>query len=79
MRERASEYLGVSGTAIVIIREDLIGNALPQTPKLLNYEVFDKQDSLPNTINVFGVYVMSLVLEWIKNMAELYKWKKCRK
>ena len=57
--------LGVSGTAIVIIREDLIGNALPQTPKLLNYEVIDKQNSLPNTINVFAVYVMNLIIECI--------------
>ena len=59
--------LGISGTAIVIIREDLIGNALPQTPKLLNYEVFYKHNSLPNTINVFAVYVMNLVIEWIKD------------
>ena len=58
--------LGISGIAIVIIREDLIGYALPQTPKLLNYDIIDKQNSLPNTINVFGVYVMNLVVEWIK-------------
>ena len=58
--------LGVSGTAIVIIREDLIGKPLPKTPKLLNYEVMYKEDSLPNTINTFAIYVMNLVIEWIK-------------
>jgi phosphoserine aminotransferase len=58
--------LGISGTAIVIIREDLLGHALPETPKLLNYALFDEHHSIPNTINVFGVYVMHLVLEWVK-------------
>ncbi len=65
--------LGVSGTAIVIIREDLIGNALPKTPKLLDYEVMYKEDSLPNTINTFAVYVMNLVTEWIKNQGGVEK------
>ncbi len=59
--------LGTSGTAVVIIRDDLLGNPLPQTPKLLDYSIFDKNNSLPNTINVFAVYVMRLVLEWVKS------------
>ena len=37
--------LGVSGTAIVIIREDLIGGALPITPKLLNKHAKKMKDS----------------------------------
>ena len=71
--------LGISGIAIVIIREDLIGNALPQTPKLLNYEVFEKQNSLPNTINVFAVYVMNLVIEWIKKQGGIKEMEKMSK
>ena len=59
--------LGTSGTAIVIVREDLIGHALPETPKLLDYAIFNEHNSLPNTINVFAIYVMRLVLEWVKN------------
>ncbi|MEC9069693.1 MAG: 3-phosphoserine/phosphohydroxythreonine transaminase [SAR324 cluster bacterium] len=58
--------LGTSGTAIVIVRDDLLGNALPETPKLLDYALFDEHHSIPNTINVFAVYVMNLVLIWIK-------------
>ena len=58
--------LGTSGTAIVIVREDLLGDPLPETPKLLDYALFDKENSIPNTINVFAVYVMRLVLEWVK-------------
>ena len=60
--------LGTSGTAIVIVRDDLLGNALPETPKLLDYALFDEHQSIPNTIIVFGVYVMHLVLEWIKEL-----------
>jgi len=50
--------LGTAGTAIVIVRDDLLGNALPETPKLLDYALFDEHHSIPNTINVFAVYVM---------------------
>ena len=58
--------LGTAGTAIVIVRDDLLGSALPETPKLLDYALFDEHHSLPNTINVFAVYVMRLMLEWVK-------------
>mgnify|MGYP002637103387 CR=1 FL=1 len=58
--------LGTSGTGLVVVREDLLGHALPETPKLLDYALFDEHNSLPNTINVFAVYVMCLVLEWVK-------------
>ena len=60
--------LGTSGTGLVVVREDLLGHALPETPKLLDYALFDEHNSLPNTINVFAVYVMCLVLEWVKEV-----------
>ena len=68
--------LGISGTSIVIIREDLIGHALPETPKLLNYEIFEKENSLPNTINVFAIYVMNLMIEWIKEQGGVLEMEK---
>lgn len=58
--------LGPAGTALVIVREDLIGHALERTPSLLDYEVYDKSHSLANTNNTFAIYVMSLVMEWLK-------------
>jgi phosphoserine aminotransferase len=60
--------LGPSGTAMTIVREDLIGHALERTPSLLNYSVYHKAHSLPNTINTFAIYTMSLVLQWMKDM-----------
>lgn len=59
--------LGPSGMAAVMIRKDLIGHAMPQTPNLLNYDTYAKNHSMPNTINTFGVYMMNLVLKWLKD------------
>ncbi|PLY02078.1 MAG: 3-phosphoserine/phosphohydroxythreonine transaminase [Desulfuromonas sp.] len=58
--------LGPSGTAIVVIREDLLGHASDQTPVLLNYEQCAKDNSLTNTANTFAIYVTGLVLEWLQ-------------
>ena len=58
--------LGPSGMAMVIVRDDLLGHAVKQTPTLLNYTQCDKDNSLTNTTNTFAVYVIKLVLEWLK-------------
>ncbi|MBN1958846.1 MAG: 3-phosphoserine/phosphohydroxythreonine transaminase [Desulfuromonadales bacterium] len=59
--------LGPSGMAMVIVREDLLGFVSQQTPSLLNYTQCDKDNSLTNTTNTFAVYVIKLVLEWLKD------------
>jgi phosphoserine aminotransferase len=59
--------LGVSGTAVVVVRKDLIGHAMERTPSLLDYAVNQKNHSMPNTINTFAIYAMTLVLQWIKD------------
>lgn len=58
--------LGPAGTAVVIIREDLIGHAMERTPSLMDYAVYDKSHSLSNTNNTFAIYTMCLVMEWMK-------------
>ena len=58
--------LGPAGTAIVVIREDLLGHASPETPVLLNYEQCAKDNSLTNTANTFAIYVTGLVLDWLQ-------------
>jgi len=58
--------LGTAGTALAIVRKDLIGHALPRTPSLLDYAVYQKNHSMPNTINTFAIYTTKLVLEWLK-------------
>ena len=58
--------LGPAGMALVLMREDLLGNALPYTPSLLDYSIYEKSHSLQNTNNTFAIYMMCLVLEWLK-------------
>ncbi|GJM12893.1 MAG: phosphoserine aminotransferase [Pseudohongiella sp.] len=58
--------LGPAGLACVIIREDLLGHAIPETPSLLNYKTYADKHSLANTNNTFAIYMMKLVLEWLK-------------
>lgn len=57
--------LGPAGLAVVIIREDLLEHALPETPGLLTYKTYADQHSLANTNNTFAIYLMSLVMEWL--------------
>ena len=59
--------LGPSGTAVVIVREDLIGHALERTPSLLDYATYEKSHSLANTNNTFAIYTMGLVMQWLKD------------
>jgi len=58
--------LGPAGLACVIVREDLLGNAIPETPSLLNYKTYADKHSLANTNNTFAIYMMKLVLEWLQ-------------
>jgi len=59
--------LGVSGTALVLVRKDLIGHAMERTPSLLDWAVYQKNHSMANTINTFAIYAMTLVLQWLKD------------
>lgn len=62
----AQKNLGPAGLAVVIIHESMLGHALPETPTLLNYSVMARDHSLTNTTNTFAVYIIKLVLEWLK-------------
>lgn len=65
--------LGPAGLAVVIIREDLLEHALPETPNLLNYQTYAKEHSLANTNNTFAIYMMSLVMQWLKDQGGVAK------
>ncbi|MBW3110809.1 3-phosphoserine/phosphohydroxythreonine transaminase [Bacillus sp. MCCB 382] len=62
----AQKNLGPSGVTVAIIHESLIGKAHVQCPTMLNYETYVKHDSLFNTPPTFSIYVLKLVLEWVK-------------
>ena len=58
--------LGVSGVSVAIVRQDLLGHALPITPKMLNYTQLSRDHSLSNTANTFAIYMAKLMLEWVR-------------
>jgi phosphoserine aminotransferase len=62
----AQKNLGPAGVTIVVIRKDLL-DGIPKTlPTMLRYDVHAKNDSLYNTPPTFAVYMVNLVLHWIK-------------
>lgn len=62
----AQKNLGPAGVTLVIVRDDLIGNQMDITPTMFNYQIHADNDSLYNTPPTYGIYVLKLVLEWIK-------------
>ncbi len=63
----AQKNMAPSGVTVVIIREDLIGKAMDITPTMFNYQTHADNGSMFNTPPCYTIYVMKLVLEWIKN------------
>lgn len=63
----AQKNLAPAGVTLVIIREDLIGNAQDITPTMFNYKTHADADSLFNTPPCYTIYIAKLVMEWIKN------------
>ncbi len=62
----AQKNMGPSGVTIVIIREDLLEKSPDTIPTMTSYKIIGGKDSLYNTPPTFGIYMIKLVLEWIK-------------
>ena len=54
------------GVTVVIVREDLLGNAMDFTPTMLRYDIHADNNSLYNTPPTYGIYFMGLVFQWVK-------------
>jgi phosphoserine aminotransferase len=67
----AQKNLGPAGTTVVVIREDLIGRAPSWVPAMLRYDIHCKEASMYNTPPCYGIYIIGLVLEWLKNLGGL--------
>ncbi len=63
----AQKNLGPAGVVLVIAREDLLAEPMEKTPTMLTYKIHADNDSLYNTPPTYGIYVLKLVLEWIKS------------
>jgi phosphoserine aminotransferase len=62
----AQKNLGPAGVTVVIVRRSLIERANTAVPTMLRYATHAKDNSLYNTPPTFGIYLVGLVLAWVK-------------
>ena len=67
----AQKNIGPAGLTLVIVREDLIGQALPATPSAFDYKTVADNDSMYNTPPTYAIYIAGLVFHWIKDQGGL--------
>lgn len=72
----AQANIGISGLTVVIIRDDLIGNARRDTPTMLDYKVLLQNKSAYNTPPCWSIYIAKLVFEWIESIGGLEEMKR---
>ncbi len=69
----AQKNIGPAGVTVVIIKKDLVEKARKDIPTLLKYETHVKKDSTFNTPPTYSIYLMKLVLEWVKDQGGIDK------
>ena len=62
----AQKNMGQAGLTIVIVREDLMGQAMPGTPSIFDYRITADNGSMFNTPPTYAWYIAGLVFEWLK-------------
>jgi phosphoserine aminotransferase len=67
----AQKNMGPSGLTVVIIRDDLLARAPDTLHTMLNYRTHAENDSLYNTPNTWGIYILNLVCKWLKGKGGL--------
>jgi phosphoserine aminotransferase len=67
----AQKNLGPSGVTVVVVREDLLARSDDALPTMLNLRTQAENGSMYNTPPVFGIYILRLVLQWLKRQGGL--------
>ena len=62
----AQKNIGPAGLAVVIVRDDLLGQTQAGTPTMLDYKIHADADSMYNTPPTYGIYIAGLVFQWLK-------------
>ena len=66
----AQKNLGPAGLTIVVVREDLLGRALPVCPSAFDYKVVADHQSMYNTPPTYAIYIAGLVFKWLQRQSE---------
>lgn len=72
----AQKNMAPAGLTVVIVREDLLGNARPETPSMLDWKLMADNDSMYNTPPCYTIYMAGLVYDWILSIGGLEEMKK---
>ncbi|MBX3292050.1 MAG: 3-phosphoserine/phosphohydroxythreonine transaminase [Acidobacteria bacterium] len=67
----AQKNIGPSGVTLVIIRDDLLAAVPENQHSMLDYRLLAENDSMLNTPNTWGIYIISLVCEWLRSKGGL--------
>jgi phosphoserine aminotransferase len=67
----AQKNIGPAGLTVVIVRDDLLGQALPATPSVLDFKAQAEADSMLNTPSTYSVYIAGLVFDWLRDLGGL--------
>jgi len=67
----AQKNAGPAGLTLVIVRDDLIGQAAKGTPTVMDYKLQADADSMLNTPATYSMYVAGLVFKWLKQLGGL--------
>jgi phosphoserine aminotransferase len=62
----AQKNMGPAGVTIVIVREDLLPRSAASLPAMLSYGIHAANGSLYNTPPVFAIYMVGLVMKWLR-------------
>jgi len=67
----AQKNIGPSGLSVVIVRDDLLDFAMPETPTFLHYQTMANYDSMYNTPPTYSWYLAGMVFKWLKEQGGL--------
>jgi len=66
----AQKNIGPAGVTLVVVREDLLGHALPICPSAFNYKTVADNGSMYNTPPTYSIYMAGLTFQWLKRQTE---------
>ena len=62
----AQKNMAPAGLTVVVVDRRLAGRELPITPEIMSYQTMIDKDSMLNTPPCWCIYMLSLVLDWLK-------------
>jgi phosphoserine aminotransferase len=66
----AQKNLGPAGLTLVVVREDLLDQAMPICPSAFNYKTVADNESMYNTPPTYAIYIAGLTFQWLKRQTE---------